>query len=89
MCSLLVHISAQSRKSDPNGAFIPFLALEVPLSHAVFCHRLLEFATSYFDLKQFPDGETKRALERIIKKKLGKTGGPNGDGGRDRKRRKV
>lgn len=50
---------------------------------------LLEFATSYFDLKQFPDGETKRALERIIKKKLGKAGGPNGDGGRDRKRRKV
>ncbi|ETW76415.1 hypothetical protein HETIRDRAFT_389434 [Heterobasidion irregulare TC 32-1] len=50
---------------------------------------LLEFATSYFDLKQFPNGETKHALERIIKKRLGKAGGPNGDGGRDRKRRKM
>ncbi|KAF8335362.1 uncharacterized protein EI90DRAFT_2913210 [Cantharellus anzutake] len=30
---------------------------------------LLEFASQYFDLKTFPDGETKRALQRIINKR--------------------
>ncbi|KAF8335376.1 P-loop containing nucleoside triphosphate hydrolase protein [Cantharellus anzutake] len=30
---------------------------------------LLEFASQYFDLKTFPDGETKRPLQRIINKR--------------------
>jgi len=33
---------------------------------------LLEYATSYFDLASFPDGETKRALERVADKRVGK-----------------
>jgi pre-mRNA-splicing factor ATP-dependent RNA helicase DHX15/PRP43 len=35
--------------------------------------RLLEFAPKYFDVDSFPDGETKRALVRIVNKKTGKT----------------
>ncbi len=34
--------------------------------------RLLEFAAGYFDLKSFKDGETKRALQRVVNKRLGK-----------------
>ncbi|KAJ7710009.1 P-loop containing nucleoside triphosphate hydrolase protein [Mycena rosella] len=33
---------------------------------------LLEYATTYFDLSSFPDGETKRALQRVVNKKAGK-----------------
>ncbi|KAJ7740706.1 P-loop containing nucleoside triphosphate hydrolase protein [Mycena maculata] len=33
---------------------------------------LLDFATNYFDLSSFPDGETKRALTRVVNKKAGK-----------------
>ncbi|KAK0435476.1 P-loop containing nucleoside triphosphate hydrolase protein, partial [Desarmillaria tabescens] len=33
---------------------------------------LLEFATNYFDLSTFTDGETKRALQRVVNKKAGK-----------------
>ncbi|KAF4583901.1 DEAH-box ATP-dependent RNA helicase prp43 [Pleurotus pulmonarius] len=36
---------------------------------------LLEFAPSYFDLSSFPDGETKRALQKVLNKKLGKSAG--------------
>lgn len=35
-------------------------------------HRLIEFAPLYYDLKTFPDGETKRALLKVQNKKLGK-----------------
>lgn len=34
--------------------------------------RLIEYATNYFDLSSFPDGETKRALQRVVNKKAGK-----------------
>ncbi|KAF4565523.1 DEAH-box ATP-dependent RNA helicase prp43 [Pleurotus pulmonarius] len=34
---------------------------------------LLEFALSYFDLSSFPDGETKRALQKVLNKKLRKS----------------
>ncbi|KAJ7109278.1 P-loop containing nucleoside triphosphate hydrolase protein [Mycena epipterygia] len=33
---------------------------------------LLDYATTYFDLSTFPDGETKRALQRVVNKKAGK-----------------
>ncbi|KAG9083153.1 DEAH-box ATP-dependent RNA helicase prp43 [Ceratobasidium sp. 370] len=33
---------------------------------------LLEFAGMYYDLANFPDSEAKRALQRVVKKKLGK-----------------
>ncbi|KAJ7119817.1 P-loop containing nucleoside triphosphate hydrolase protein [Mycena epipterygia] len=33
---------------------------------------LLDYATTYFDLSSFPDGETKHALQRVVNKKAGK-----------------
>ncbi|QRV95545.1 Helicase associated domain (HA2) [Ceratobasidium sp. AG-Ba] len=36
---------------------------------------LLEYAGMYYDLASFPDSEAKRALQRVVKKKLGKAGG--------------
>jgi pre-mRNA-splicing factor ATP-dependent RNA helicase DHX15/PRP43 len=55
-------------------------------------HRLLEYATNYFDLASFPDGETKRALQRVVNKKAGKAAGRVGAGNGDardvKKRRK-
>ncbi|KAF9505957.1 hypothetical protein BS47DRAFT_480082 [Hydnum rufescens UP504] len=33
---------------------------------------LLEYSHNYFDLASFPDGETKRALQRVVAKKNGK-----------------
>ncbi|KAF5378953.1 hypothetical protein D9757_008739 [Collybiopsis confluens] len=39
---------------------------------------LLEFAPVYFDLSSFPDGETKRALQRIYNKKRGLPENGNG-----------
>jgi len=50
---------------------------------------LLEFATNYFDLSSFPEGETRRALERVLKKKQGKVIGQSNGETRDKKRRKV
>lgn len=44
--------------------------LRRPDSHVIL--RLLEFAGNYFDLASFPEGETKRALGRIINKLTGK-----------------
>ncbi|QRV81083.1 Helicase associated domain (HA2) [Ceratobasidium sp. AG-Ba] len=35
---------------------------------------LLEYAGMYYDLASFPDSEAKRALQRVVKKKLGKAG---------------
>ncbi|KAL0948173.1 hypothetical protein HGRIS_010784 [Hohenbuehelia grisea] len=51
---------------------------------------LIEYATQYFDLASFPDGETKRALQRVVNKKYKKAGAASGqDEERDKKRRKV
>ncbi|KAG6811256.1 DEAH-box ATP-dependent RNA helicase prp43 [Tricholoma furcatifolium] len=52
---------------------------------------LLEFAGNYFDLSSFPDGEAKRALQRVANKKAGKAAGRvenNGAESRDKKKRK-
>jgi pre-mRNA-splicing factor ATP-dependent RNA helicase DHX15/PRP43 len=58
----------------------------------------LEFAAVYFDLNSFNDGETKRALQKVVNKRLGKAdsrfgangsdGGGSGNEKRDKKRRK-
>ena len=41
--------------------------------HACALVRLLDCASSYFDLSTFPEGETKRSLQRTLSKKRGKT----------------
>ena len=52
--------------------------------------RLLDYATNYFDLSSFPDGETKRALQRVTNKKQrkleGRTGGGNTPAAKKRKK---
>ena len=51
----------------------------------------MEFATDYYDLKTFPAGEAKRALERALTKKGSKhTSGESSraDEGREKKKRK-
>ncbi|KAJ3559577.1 hypothetical protein NM688_g256 [Phlebia brevispora] len=48
---------------------------------------LLEYAPSYFDLKEFKDGETKRALLRVANKRAGKRAGIE-DGRASKKQRK-
>ena len=52
--------------------------------------RLIEYATNYFDLSSFPDGETKRALQRVVNKRAGKMVGrvDGTNDSRDVKRRK-
>ncbi|CAE7148396.1 unnamed protein product [Rhizoctonia solani] len=47
---------------------------------------LLEHAGAYYDLKAFPDSEAKRALQRLVKKKLGKS---REEGDRKSKKQKV
>ncbi|KZS95211.1 P-loop containing nucleoside triphosphate hydrolase protein [Sistotremastrum niveocremeum HHB9708] len=52
---------------------------------------LLEYAPTYFDLSTFTDGETKRALQRVINKRAGKSEvrvGSNGDNREKKKRKK-
>ncbi|CEL52981.1 pre-mRNA-splicing factor ATP-dependent RNA helicase DHX15/PRP43 [Rhizoctonia solani AG-1 IB] len=52
---------------------------------------LLEHAGMYYDLSTFPDSEAKRSLQRILKKKLGKSGNGERSGkreGDDRKSKK-
>lgn len=55
-------------------------------------HRLIEYATNYFDLASFAEGETKRALQRVVNKKAGKApgrvGAGNGDTRETKKRKK-
>lgn len=51
--------------------------------------RLLEFAPSYFDLSSFPDGETKRALQKVMNKKLGKSAGGAIDSRPAKKQKRV
>ncbi|KAG6833159.1 DEAH-box ATP-dependent RNA helicase prp43 [Tephrocybe sp. NHM501043] len=51
--------------------------------------KLLDYATSYFDLSSFADGETKRALQRVVNKKSGKARlNGNGSDTREKKKRK-
>ncbi|KAF5378123.1 hypothetical protein D9615_007544 [Tricholomella constricta] len=57
---------------------------------------LIDYAGNYFDVTSFPDGETKRALQRVVNKRAGKATGRldgasgNGSGAdtRDKKKRK-
>ncbi|KAK7014946.1 putative pre-mRNA-splicing factor ATP-dependent RNA helicase prp43 [Favolaschia claudopus] len=49
---------------------------------------LLDFAQTYFDLSSFPDGETKRALDRVVKKRAGKANRDGGDDNRATKKHK-
>ncbi len=49
-----------------NSSALSFSDLKVCLC------RLLEHAANYFDLSTFTDGETKRALQRVVNKKSGK-----------------
>ena len=49
--------------------------------------RLLEYAGNYFDLSTFPDGETKRALQRVINMRAGKSSASI-DGGKDNRKAK-
>lgn len=51
---------------------------------------LLEYASAYFDLKVFPDGETKRALLRVANKSSGRRVNPSeGDERKAKKQRKA
>ncbi|KAF7363353.1 putative pre-mRNA-splicing factor ATP-dependent RNA helicase prp43 [Mycena sanguinolenta] len=50
---------------------------------------LLEYAKNYFDLLSFPDGETKRALQKVAKKKEVKAIRDGGDDSRARKKQKM
>ena len=34
---------------------------------------LLELVANYYDMSSFPDGEAKQALQRVLKKQLGKS----------------
>jgi len=56
---------------------------------ASFC-RLLEYASSYYNLKEFAEGETKRALQRVVNKISGKAVGRGDSGaeGREKKKRR-
>lgn len=49
--------------------------------------RLLDFAPMYFDMSIVPDGETKRALQRVILKREGKSKGSTNDERREKKKK--
>ncbi len=49
-----------------SSSVLSFLDLNIRLC------RLLEHAANYFDLSTFTDGETKRALQRVVNKRAGK-----------------
>lgn len=49
---------------------------------------LLELAGNYYDLKQFPAGETKSALQRVLNKQLGRQIQGNGESGAPDARKK-
>lgn len=55
----------------------------------MFFIRLLEYATSYFDLNALPDGETKRALVAVYRKKTGKRKEVEGSSSRKTKKLKT
>jgi hypothetical protein len=51
--------------------------------------RLLDLAPSYYDMKDFPAGETKNALMRVFNKRYGRQMESNaGDDGHKKKKRK-
>lgn len=50
--------------------------------------RLLDFAPTYFDLTTMPDGETKRAIQRVIAKREGKLKSAGHEEKREKKKRK-
>jgi hypothetical protein len=57
------------------------------------CCRLLEYAETYYDIKDFPAGETKSALMRVLNKKMGRLieshqAQSGGDDGPKRKKKK-
>ena len=58
------------------------------LTHCFFRYRLLEFATNYFDVSTFQDGETKRALQRLVNKRAGKDRLDTTNGENDRSKKK-
>jgi pre-mRNA-splicing factor ATP-dependent RNA helicase DHX15/PRP43 len=72
--------------------------LSVIRLYACLCFRLLEFSGNYFEIPSFPEGETKRALQRVVNKLSGKatgkgikrlsTGGDEADDKREKKKRK-
>ncbi|KAK4699486.1 pre-mRNA-splicing factor ATP-dependent RNA helicase DHX15/PRP43, partial [Phenoliferia sp. Uapishka_3] len=49
---------------------------------------LMEFAAEYYDIKTFPVGEQKRALERVVLKQQGKAPRGGAEDGREKKKRK-
>ena len=51
--------------------------------------RLLELSANYFDLKEFKDGETKRALQRVANKRAGKPDAFIEDGRKSKKAKTV
>ncbi|KZT30283.1 P-loop containing nucleoside triphosphate hydrolase protein [Neolentinus lepideus HHB14362 ss-1] len=50
---------------------------------------LLEFAPQYYDLQTFAEGETKRALQRIVNKKMGKADRIDGSGKSERPKKRA
>jgi hypothetical protein len=51
--------------------------------------RLFEYAPNYYNIKEFPDGETKSALIRILNKKLGRQLTTNAEDQRPKKKKKA
>lgn len=81
---LLGHIFEQLRKYDLSGKLVLHGQSFFGKLMYWFPYRLLDYAPTYFDIKTFPDGETKRALVRVANKRAGKMdrldegkGGPN------------
>ena len=72
--------------SEVRPEWYAFTALRETFVTNVFS-RLLDYAGNYFDLSTFPDGETKRALQRIVNKRSGKFSARI-DGKDDRKAKK-
>lgn len=64
-----------------------FLALPLSPQAHIFL-RLLEYAQTYFDLSSFPDGETKRALQKVVNKRAGKANRDGADDTRAKKKQK-
>ena len=65
--------------------------MHIQTSDVLWRSRLLEYGGDYFDLKTFPDGEAKTALQRIVNRRMGKRfdeePGPAGDRKKKKKRR--
>lgn len=59
-------------------------------STVLTARRLLEYADLYYDVqnKSFPEGESKRALLRILTKKSGRADAADGAGGAEKRKKK-